>query len=195
MGNECWSKLCEDSKLSLISGYLVLESLKKCDKTADFSGSCLQICKAVEYELTSRYVTEYIKYIKDKYNEEVLNKAPYALLKEQKDENDPKEFIDPDFATLGNFRFVMGLQSNGDVANIYAWNEFEDYAKNKLLKDTTNIQETLSEHISYVIKIKNDYRNKSAHKNFMDLAQGVDCYNYIVGDLKKLSRILDSYKF
>lgn len=195
LGDACWDKMFDESKTSLISGLLVLEGLKRCDKTADFSGSCLQICKAVEYELTDRYITKYLEYLKEKYGDEALDKAPYSLLKEQKDKTAPKEFINPSYATLGDFRFIMGLYQNGEVANKYAWNKFEEYAKDKLLKDTTNPLATMGEHVTYIMKIKNDYRNKSAHKEFMDITQGNDCYNYIVGKLKRLSIILDSYKY
>ena len=195
LGEDCWSKISDNSKSSLITGLLILEGLKKCDKTADFSGSCLQICKAVEYELTERYVTKYIEYFKEKYGDEALQKAPYNLLKDQKDRNAPRQFIDPSLATLGDFKFIVGVNPNGKIANKYAWNEFEDYAKNRLLKDPTNALAIMSEHISYVLKIKDDYRNKSAHKDFMDVVQGEDCYNYVVGELRKLAVIIDSYNY
>ena len=194
-GEKAWAKLSEESKLCLISGSLALNDMKQYSQLLDFSGACLQICKAVEVELTLRLFTEYVTYFKNKYGDEAEKKAPYDLLKYKDDKTKPKIFQEPSFVTIGNFRFFIGMTADGKIINKYAWREFSDYAQNALLIDPEQCEKTMAEHVQYITKIKDDYRNKSAHKSTLDVVQATECYNYIIGQYRRLGVMLDDYRF
>ena len=194
IGEESWKKMEKDSKLSLNSAVIAYKSLKEFDQLADFSGVCLQACKAVEVEMVKRYFSEYIEFLKEKYGDQALDKANYDLLKKTKNPNDPKEFAEVYTQTLGSLPFIAGLYPGGAIANQYAWKEFKDYAEKALLKDPSDPLSTISEHLKYTNDIKNKYRNKSAHKEVMDVTEAFECINYIVGLYRKLGIMLDTYK-
>ena len=92
-------------------------------------------------------------------------------------------------------RFIMGIDTRGNITSEYGWKEFEDYAKTELLVNTENIKEQLTEHACIINKIKNDYRNRSAHKEAMSIIDAKECLEYVVLVTRKLGEILDSYRF
>lgn len=194
-GKDAWEKLEDDSKTLLISAFISYEGCREFDQLVDFSGVCLQACKTVEVELAKRYCADFIEYIKKKYKEEAIDKAPYELLQNRTNPKAPKDFINPKNATIGSFRHIMGIAPEGKVVNKYSWNEFQDFAIHELLVDTSNPLKTLSEHISYISNIQFNYRNKSAHKDTMDVTEAYECINYIAGQYRKLGVILDDYKY
>lgn len=64
MGKGSWDKLNDLSKKCLISAEIIFHDLKDYNQIFDFSGVCVQVSKAVEYELAYRYLTEYVAYLK-----------------------------------------------------------------------------------------------------------------------------------
>lgn len=52
---------------------------------------------------------------------------------------------------------------------------------------------TLSKHIRYVFRIKDDYRNKAAHKNSMDVVSAKECLDYVIEVQRVLGQMLEDY--
>lgn len=194
LGKENWDKMDKDSKLSLNSAIIAYRNLKEFNQLADFSGICLQVCKAVEVEMIKRYFSEYIVFLKNKYGDQALEKANYDLLKKTKNPKDPKEFADAKTQTIGSLPYIAGLYPGRGISNKYAWNEFKDYAEKVLLKDPSDSLNTIGEHLKYTNSIKNKYRNKSAHKETMDVTEAFECIDYVIGLYRKLGIMLDAYK-
>lgn len=99
------------------------------------------------------------------------------------------------YHTLGDIRYTVGMSKSGDVKNRYVWHNFKDYAEKKLLVKPQTSQETLKSHILVIQKIKDEYRNKAAHKTPMDVVAAKDCIDYVVEIERKLGMMLDAYRY
>ena len=189
MGKAAWDKLSELSKKCLLSAEIVFHDLKDYNQLFDFSGVCVQVSKAVEYELANRYLTRYVEYLSQKYRSNLMDKIPKSLLGEN------GAIKTANIYTLGDVRFTVGMDSNGNIKNNYVYRQFSCYAKDKMVKDTQNIQSILSEHIKIIHKIKEDYRNKAAHKSSIDVVTAKECIDYVVEAERKLGIMLDEYNY
>ncbi len=195
IGEDNWQKLTEESQTWLISGLLAYSDMEAFDQLLDFSGVCVQLCKAVEKEMGLRHMESFMDFEEEKYGDEVFKKAPYELLAKDRDGHYKQEFTDPSRYTLGNSRYLIGLNPDGSVKNSYAWKEFDDYAGKKLLKKPENAQNTLSKHVGFILDVKDRFRNQAAHSNHMDIAQARDCIEYLIGKYNRLGMMLDDYIF
>ena len=193
LGEENWNKLTEESKTWLISGMLAYSDMEDFDQLLDFSGVCVQLCKAIENEMGLRHMTNYIKYEEEKYGDQLFRKIPYELLLKDKYGHRKRVVRDPSRYTLGDSKFIIGLDPDGNVFNDYSWRDFEEYSKNCLLKDPSRARETMARHIGFIIDIKDRFRNQAAHSNHMDIAQAKECIECILGSYNRLGSILDDY--
>ncbi|SEI98176.1 DUF2075 family protein [Lachnospiraceae bacterium A10] len=189
MGKAAWDKLSDLSKKCLISAEIVFHDLKDYNQLFDFSGVCVQVSKAVEYELANRYLTQYVDYLTRKYRSNLMDRIPKSLL------NENGAIKTANIYTLGDVRFTVGMDSYGNIKNNYVYRQFSYYAKDKMIKDTQNIQPILSEHIQIIHKIKEDYRNKAAHKSSIDVVTAKECIDYVVETERKLGIMLDAYNY
>lgn len=194
MGQSAWNKLEYQSKTWIVSGLLAYHDMKKYDQTLDFSGVCISICKAVETELGNRLFGRYQKYLTEKYGDEAVERAPYALIEDKKG-NKEKRFLEGRMFSLGSIPLITGIGRDGKGASRYAWEEFEGYCRDVLLIDPDMSRETMEEHQVYTEKIRLDYRNQAAHNNTMDVVQAKECIDYVVGVMHRLGVMLDAYRF
>lgn len=97
--------------------------------------------------------------------------------------------------TLGTIQYIVGLDNMGVVFNNDGYVSFEEYAKNELLKSDLDVQSTLAKHIGYILKIKDDYRNKAAHKSTMDVISAKQCLDYVIDVQRALAEMLDDYRY
>lgn len=194
IGEESWNKLDEKSKTWLISGLLAYSDVEDFNQLLDFSGVCVQLCKAVENEMKKRHMTMYIEYETEKYGDELFRKIPYELLVKDKYGHRKDIIRDPDRYTLGDSKYLSGINPDGEVFNEYSWHDFEEYAKKCLLKDPSKSQETIAEHVGFIIDIKDRFRNQAAHSRHMDIAQAKECIECLIGSYNRLGSILDDYK-
>ena len=62
LGKGAWNKLSEESRIWLISAMMVYDYMKDVDRAMDFSGVCVQVGKACEYELKRRIFSAFVEY-------------------------------------------------------------------------------------------------------------------------------------
>ena len=194
-GERAWSMLGDESKNWIVSAMMAYDYLKLYNTQLDFSGVCVQVSKACEKELGYRIFEQFIVFLSEKYGDNYVRKLPYEVMEKDKNGKPIFKLIDTSRITLGSMRFIMGIDTRGNITSEYGWKEFEDYAKTELLVNTENIKEQLTEHACIINKIKNDYRNRSAHKEAMSIIDAKECLEYVVLVTRKLGEILDSYRF
>lgn len=86
LGKGAWNKLSEESRIWLISAMMVYDYMKDVDRAMDFSGVCVQIGKACEYELKRRFFSAFIEYEISLYGEQdVLRNLPPECLSKSDD--------------------------------------------------------------------------------------------------------------
>lgn len=118
-----------------------------------------------------------------------MDRIPKSLL------DDDGQIKTEDLFTLGDVRYAVGMDARGNVKNQYVFRQFGYYAKEKLLKNSKDIQKILADHIIIVDKIRKDYRNKAAHKSPVDVVAAKDCIDYVVEAERKLGLMLDEYNY
>ncbi|SEP84622.1 Type III restriction enzyme, res subunit [Lachnospiraceae bacterium RM5] len=196
MSEDVWkNKLSDESRSYLITAKMNYESMLQMEniKELDFSGVCLLVTKALDVEMSRRLYTSYIDYLDGRYRRPgSIREWPGSMLnKEQSDVLEAKDF------TLGSVRFVVGVDKEGNVKNRYVYSLFMDFAKDELYKQSINAfdRETkVKNMVSYVEKIRVDYRNPSAHRNTMDFVTAEACMDYMLETYKKMKEILEDMR-
>lgn len=196
MGEAAWLKLSEIGQKCLISAELTYHDMKDYNQLYDFSAVCVQVSKAVEYELTKRFFGLYILYLERIYDrvqnpDDFLIKLPDSI---KKKERSKVRLLKEQEVTLGTLPYIVGLNLDGVITDQSAYGEFARYASSELLIPSADIKSTLKKHIEYIIRIKNDYRNKAAHKNPMDVVSARECLDYVIEVQRTLGQMLDDYR-
>ena len=195
LGKGAWRKLSEESRTWLISALMIYDHLKDIDRAMDFSGVCVQIGKACEYELKRRIFTDYVNYEKSLYGEENLpDKLPSECFSKG-DDRKPPRLLSEDKVSLGKLRYIMGLDDGGKVVNVSAWTEFRSYAEKNLLVNPSNSARILQSQLPVITRIKDDYRNRSAHAKTISIVDAGECIEYVITVNRKLGVLLDQYLY
>ena len=197
LGKGAWNKLSEESRIWLISAMMVYDYMKDVDRAMDFSGVCVQVGKTCEFELKRRIFSAFVEYETSLYGEqEVLRKLPSECLTRGDNRNpESRKILTEDQVTLGKLRYVMGLDDNGRIVNNSVWNEFRSYAEKKLLVHPENAAGVLRSQMPVIKKIKDDYRNRSAHAEAVSIVDARECIEYVITLSRKLGVLLDQYRF
>jgi len=197
LGKGAWNKLSEESRIWLISAMMVYDYMKDVDRAMDFSGVCVQVGKTCEFELKRRIFSAFVEYETSLYGEqEVLRKLPSECLTRGDNRNpESRKILTEDQVTLGKLRYVMGLDDNGRIVNNSVWNEFRSYAEKKLLVHPENAAGVLRSQMPVIKKIKDDYRNRSAHAKAVSIVDARECIEYVITLSRKLGVLLDQYRF
>ena len=124
-----------------------------------------------------------------------LKKLPAECFEKQdKKENGPKKLLKENQITLGKLRYIIGLDDSGRVANTNAWNEFKRYAEEKILTDPAHSYKVMRAQMPVIAKIRDDYRNRSAHSHTISIVEARECLEYVVTVQRKLGELLDEYR-
>ena len=84
-GDGAWNKLDESSKTFLVSSKIMFNQFVGMEDIVDYSGVCLLVTKALEVEMSNRFCSKYITYLKAKYpgkdpGKGDVSKFPYSML-------------------------------------------------------------------------------------------------------------------
>ena len=197
LGSKAWAKTDEKSKMWIISALMAYDGLKRYDRLLDFSGVCVQIGKACEYELKRRIYTDFVAYQKKVHGEdEYLDRLPVECLDKQGTrKTGTRMLLDEDKVSLGKMRYIMGLDDEGRIVNQPAWNEFAAYAKDVLLAGNEEPLRVFRNQLTVINKIRDEYRNRSAHSQAISIVDAGECIEYVVTVHRKLGELLDQYRY
>ena len=195
IGKGAWNKLSEESRMWLISAMMVYDHLKSVNRAIDFSGVCVQVGKACEYELRRRIYTAYLEYEISLYGERgALDRLPPEC-KTNDGNSQSEKFLPEDKITMGKLRYIMGLYDGGRIVDSSFWEEFRAFAEEKLLVRPANSVRILRSQLPVITKIKDDYRNRSAHAESISIVDARECIEYVITMSRKLGILLDEYRF
>lgn len=194
MSADVWNgKLSKESKSYLITAkmnYELMLQLENRDEL-DFSGVCLLVTKVLDAEMARRLYTSYCSYLERRFR--YLRDWPRSLL--NKDKTDILESND---FTLGTVGFVVGIDKDGVIKNDYVFRVFKDYARNELYKKSLTDdqrEQHIKNMVSYVEKVRVDYRNPAAHRNLLNFVTAKDCMDYMLDTYKIIKEILEDMRF
>ena len=195
VGKKTFLKLSSQSITWLVSALMAYDSMKDYDRMVDFSGVCVQIGKACEYELKKRIFTGYMAYEKKKYGEpQYLKKIPNACFSTN-DTTEESQLLTEDQVTLGKLKYIMGLDDNGRIASQKIWHEFREYAEAELLVNPASSYNIIKSQMPVIARIRDEYRNPSAHAQEVTVVDAQECIQYVITVQKKLSELLEQYKY
>ena len=195
VGKKTFLKLSSQSITWLVSALMAYDSMKDYDRMVDFSGVCVQIGKACEYELKKRIFTGYMAYEKKKYGEpQYLKKIPSACFSTN-DTTEESQLLTEDQVTLGKLKYIMGLDDNGRIASQKIWHEFREYAEVELLVNPASSYNIIKSQMPVIARIRDEYRNPSAHAQEVTVVDAQECIQYVITVQKKLSELLEQYKY
>ena len=195
VGKKTFLKLSSQSITWLVSALMAYDSMKDYDRMVDFSGVCVQIGKACEYELKKRIFTGYMAYEKKKYGEpQYLKKIPSACFSTN-DTTEESQLLTEDQVTLGKLKYIMGLDDNGRIASQKIWHEFREYAEAELLVNPASSYNVIKSQMPVIARIRDEYRNPSAHAQEITVVDAQECIQYVITVQKKLSELLEQYKY
>ena len=195
VGKKTFLKLSSQSITWLVSALMAYDSMKDYDRMVDFSGVCVQIGKACEYEFKKRIFTGYMAYEKKKYGEpQYLKKIPSACFSTN-DTTEESQLLTEDQVTLGKLKYIMGLDDNGRIASQKIWHEFREYAEAELLVNPASSYNVIKSQMPVIARIRDEYRNPSAHAQEVTVVDAQECIQYVITVQKKLSELLEQYKY
>ena len=195
VGKKTLLKLSSQSVTWLVSALMAYDTMKDYDRMVDFSGVCVQIGKACEYELKKRIFTGYMAYEKKKYGEpQYLKKIPSACFSTN-DTTEESQLLTEDQVTLGKLKYIMGLDDNGRIASQKIWHEFREYAEAEFLVNPASSYNIIKSQMPVIARIRDEYRNPSAHAQEVTVVDAQECIQYVITVQKKLSELLDQYKY
>ena len=195
VGKKTFLKLSSQSITWLVSALMAYDSMKDYDRMVDFSGVCVQIGKACEYELKKRIFTGYMAYEKKKYGEpQYLKKIPSACFSTN-DTTEESQLLTEDQVTLGKLKYIMGLDDNGRIASQKIWHEFREYAEAELLVNPASSYNVMKSQMTVIARIRDEYRNPSAHAQEVTVVDAQECIQYVITVQKKLAELLEQYKY
>ncbi len=197
IGSDAWGKIGDDARRFLISSKFMYAKLADVEDIVDYSGVCLLITKALELELGKRFCIDYIQYYKNAHpGREGRYGAPLPIV------NKYRRYIKPEAFTLGSFPFIIGCRyasdiSEGEKRNIR--NGILEYVKNTILKsysethDEEQVLDLLDEYAEEVDRVREEYRNPSAHTNALTRINAKECFDLVLDVEKLLRRIIESF--
>ena len=195
IGKKTFLKLSSQAVTWLVSALMAYDTMKDYDRMVDFSGVCVQIGKACEYELKKRIFTGYMAYEKKKYGEpQYLKKIPSACFSTN-DTTEESQLLTEDQVTLGKLKYIMGLDDNGRIASQKIWHEFREYAEAELLVNPASSYNIIKSQMPVIARIRDEYRNPSAHAQEVTVVDAQECIQYVITVQKKLSELLEQYKY
>lgn len=201
IGEENYKKMGGDACTFLITGKAIFDNLSEESNQTDldYSSVCLEITKAIELEVCMRFCYKYADYL-EKHSPDV-KKWPRSLLIKKGDGtmvadiNDRKPL---EKLMLGDVSYTMSVivdKNTGvtSVKNEHFFKKYLEFVKNELYLPMSEdeMRKNLLTACEFIEKIRRDYRNPSAHKEFISKISAEECIDYVIGAHKMLKTILD----
>lgn len=126
----------------------------------DCGGACIEFTRAVELFLYKKIFREYKTY-REKQD---LGMIPFFR------ENDYQN----DLVTLGSYQYIFGLKkkNNGDMVQTPAFSEYVEFCREQQIykvSDKNKLERMLREEYQQIDQVKTAYRDKTAHREKMEI--------------------------
>lgn len=191
LGKNAWNKMSDNSKSFLISSKIMYNELILIDEIIDYSGVCILLTKALEFEIFKRFYTNFLNYLNENYNHD-YSQYHTALLYRNTEPLYYEKF------TMGSIAFVMCYKENIYDTSIQKENNKKillEYCKSCIFPkyDDGKIKQILEQYASSIEEIRIKYRNPSAHRNKIERITAEECMDLIIDVEKLLKIMLDSF--
>lgn len=194
-GSSTWDKLSPDSKDFLITAKYLYLQMATLGDSVDYSCVCILVSKALELECKRRFVEGYLQYLStaEPYKDHI-ELYPTSLT----EYNRSHQLVIKDLCrqTLGSIPYVLcqsfdanmpeeRKRADKECLKKYLGTIFEPAAMN-------NLNAILSNYGKQITKVKNQFRNPSAHTKKLNITTAKECFDMVIDVEKLLIHILDS---
>ena len=195
---DTWNKLQPSTQKFLISSKLLYRHQIVLGDQTDYSGVCVLITKALEVEMSKRFFSDFMGYLKahcvratGPRSEKYLD-FPTFMLNKWKKPIKAKDF------TLGSVAYVLCYLVDDKLTEEEQDNNRQrliEFCKSELLsgKNDTEIMDLLAEYAENIETVRKDYRNPSAHTNMLQEINAKECMDLVIDVEKLLKRMVDSF--
>lgn len=195
---DTWGKLQPSTQKFLVSSKLLYRHQIVLGDQTDYSGVCVLITKALEVEMSKRFFSDFMDYLKTNCirtggprSEKYLD-FPTFMLNKWKKPIKAKDF------TLGSVAYVLCYSVDDQLTDEQRDNNkhrLVEFCKSELLSGHTDedILQLLSEYAEDVETVRKDYRNPSAHTNMLQEINAKECMDLVIDVEKLLKRMVDSF--
>ena len=154
----------------------------------------MPVTKALEVEVNKRFYKNYIRFLKTKYPRNDYSMYPTALLETRGSEVKLKNFF-----TLGATKFILNPENIRNITTEQKKNDKEqllDYVKSELIKNKSDneILTILKDFAEDIEKVKNDYRNPSAHTNKIEKRKAEECFDFVIDVERLLKFFIEAFE-
>lgn len=192
-GNELWMSLEEESKKFLITSEIIFHHLnsEKYKKEIDYSPAVIPLTKTLENEIYNKFYLPLIEFFKKNISIDVNANWPGELVKEKRGTYSLQVFT---FGSILNLMFykwktpLKKISRNGDFVLIPKFQRQQVTATIRTIVDSEKIfnqnaeifdpakRNSLEKEYKKIL----EYRNDSAHKEFIIIDNALDCKNRIL---------------
>ena len=193
LGENAWNKLSDKSKTFLITSKVMYNEMLMIPNMLDYSGVCIPVTKALEEEMFRRFFTDFIEYLNEKYGDD-YSKYHSTLI--HTNGFDEKSILFEDNFTMGTIAYLLCLKGphrqkerNKKI--------LIDYCKENIFsnKPEEEIDVLLYDYARNIEKIRQDYRNPSAHRHEIKQINAKECFDLVLDVEKLLKKMLDSFDY
>lgn len=192
LGDVCWERLEPRSRTFLISSRIMYEELIVLDDIIDYSGVCLLVTKALEFELSKRFYTKFLKYLKDEYGKD-YSQYPSTMLRKY---NGNLTVMQKHDFTLGTIAYLFCMKPEG----VSEQKEKDkgillDFAEKRLYKSAAReeIEVQIDSFAKDIDEVKTKYRNKAAHTNELKKKNAKECFDIVLDVHKLLKTMIEAF--
>lgn len=196
LGEACWNRLEARSRTFLISSRIMYDELIILEDVIDYSGVCLLVTKALEYELSKRFCKMFLKYLKEQYGKD-YSKYPSTMLR---DFDGVTSTINKEDFTLGSVAYILCIRPKLNPDDDTTQRDKDkaillDFAEKKLYrnKSRTEIEVQLDSYAEDIEDIKTRFRNRAAHTNELKKKNAKECFDIVLDVQKLLKKMIESF--
>ena len=195
-----WDKLSNESKNYLVSAKVTYSYYSNIN-SLDYSGVCLLVTKALELEMSRRFYSDYVSFLKGGYEDSWKNHLddfPTTLIKEVGGSRKLKSVKD---FTLGSVPYVLCSYQDPRADESHQQNNVNQlvrFVRSGLMDSALQEQEIMDKLRYYgetIDEITKKYRNKAAHTNELKRVDADECFELVIDVEKLLKVILDSFNY
>ncbi|MBU3169906.1 hypothetical protein [Clostridium estertheticum] len=187
---DSWDKLSNSSKNFLVTAKVIFRYMVSLENVLDYSGVCILVTKALEEEVHKKFYRQFCTYLKSKFSLETEYTKWHTSL--YKTYNSGAHVLIPEYDfTLGSVIYICYKRPRGGIADsMYDVNKQRvlEFGKDELFIEglsNKEIREALREIGDNIDRIRNRYRNPSAHTNELKYCDAKNCFEEVV-DIEKI---------
>ncbi len=180
--NSLYQKMQEYTRASLLSAACLWESCKNIDENSvfDYSGVCISATSALENELKRIFFDGFYAYL-NKFSHNTYSGVAHRKKFTMHTATDILSQSRPTSDGIMYIRKNVYSNLSNEQSLIDEMRDYLSYLCGKSFTQNSDYVKLFDEEQRRINHIRDNYRNKAAHTDNIDMSMATDCYNEIIG--------------